>query len=206
MSQWVEPGWPRERHLTENLEHVIERERPDAKVILWLHNSHVAVENPADAEPRMGWRLRERCGRAYWCMALEFGHGTIQTRGITEVAHRFAEHVGESCGQLVAGGVVTGNADRFADEACRTTRPPRLTPAPPSTATQPPGPPRASGRRTRKWRSIDRCMAGFTDVDDNGHVDMLFVDPDFAQAQVRTSAEVSSSVLATMRRRRHRDR
>ena len=63
MSQWVEPDWPRERHLTENLEHIIEEERPDAKVILWLHNSHVAVETPPDAEPRMGWRLRERYGR-----------------------------------------------------------------------------------------------------------------------------------------------
>ena len=84
MSQWVEPGWPRERHLTDNLEHIIGWERPDAKVILWLHNSHVAVETPADAEPRMGWRLRERYGRAYWCMALEFGRGSFQTRGITD--------------------------------------------------------------------------------------------------------------------------
>jgi len=84
MSQWVEPGWPRERHLTENLEHIIGREHPDAKVILWLHNSHVAVETPPDAEPRMGWRVRERYGAAYWCMALEFGRGSFQTRAITD--------------------------------------------------------------------------------------------------------------------------
>jgi erythromycin esterase-like protein len=82
MSQWVEPGWPRERHLTENLSRVMDQERPNAKAILWLHNSHVAVETSVDAEPRMGRRLRDRYGEAYWCMALEFGRGTFQTRRI----------------------------------------------------------------------------------------------------------------------------
>jgi erythromycin esterase len=82
MSQWVEPGWPRERHLTENLTRVLDHERPDAKAILWLHNSHIAVETPVDAEPRMGRRLRDRYGDEYWCMALEFGRGTFQTRRI----------------------------------------------------------------------------------------------------------------------------
>jgi erythromycin esterase len=83
MSQWVEPGWPRERHLTDNLVHILEEQRPGAKAVLWLHNSHVAVEVPPDSEPRMGWRLRDRYGAAYWCLALEFGHGTFQTRQVT---------------------------------------------------------------------------------------------------------------------------
>jgi erythromycin esterase len=84
MSQWVEPGWPREQHLTENLSRVMDQERPDAKAILWLHNSHIAVETPVDGEPRMGRRLRDRYGEAYWCMALEFGRGSFQTRRIGE--------------------------------------------------------------------------------------------------------------------------
>jgi erythromycin esterase len=62
----------------------MDQERPDAKAILWLHNSHVAVETPPDGQPRMGRRLRERFGEAYWCMALEFGRGTFQTRRISD--------------------------------------------------------------------------------------------------------------------------
>ena len=84
MSQWVEPGWPRERHLTENLSRVMDQERPDTKAILWLHNSHIAVETSADGEPRMGQRLRDRFAEAYRCMALEFGRGTFQTRRISD--------------------------------------------------------------------------------------------------------------------------
>lgn len=84
MNQWVEPEWPREQHLTDNLVHVLEIERPGAKAVLWLHNSHVAVEAPSDSEPRMGWRLRQRYHDAYWCMAVEFGRGSFQTRLVTE--------------------------------------------------------------------------------------------------------------------------
>lgn len=82
MSRWVEPEWPRERHLMDSLVHVVESEHPGAKVIAWLHNSHVAVETPPDGEPRMGRQARDRFGSAY-SLALEFGHGDFQTREIT---------------------------------------------------------------------------------------------------------------------------
>jgi len=87
MSQWVEPEWPRERHLTDNLVQTLEEAHPAAKAVLWLHNSHVAVEAPEGSEPRIGWRLRNRYADTYWCLALEFGHGSFQTCQITDDGH-----------------------------------------------------------------------------------------------------------------------
>jgi putative acetyltransferase len=57
--------------------------------------------------------------------------------------------------------------------------PARLPPGPPSTATQPPRPPSRQTAHTKA--AIDGRVAGFTDLDDNGHLDMLFVEPDFAR-------------------------
>ncbi len=46
---------------------------------------------------------------------------------------------------------------------------------------------------------IDGRVVGFTDLDDNGHIDMMFVDPDFGRQGVATTL-----LAATMTRARQR--
>lgn len=46
---------------------------------------------------------------------------------------------------------------------------------------------------------IDERVVGFTDLDGNGHVDMLFVDPDFARRGVATTLLAAVTDLARRR-------
>ena len=66
----------------------------------WIY---VAVETPVDGEPRMGRRLRDRFAEAYWCMALEFGRGTFQTRRIRDDASRDRHAAAEGLAALAPG-------------------------------------------------------------------------------------------------------
>lgn len=45
----------------------------------------------------------------------------------------------------------------------------------------------------------DGRVVGFTDLDDDGHVDMLFVDPDFGRQGVATSMLAATIALARQR-------
>ncbi len=47
--------------------------------------------------------------------------------------------------------------------------------------------------------TIDGRVAGFTDLDDDGYVDMLFVDPDFGRRGVATSMLTASIAVARQR-------
>jgi len=46
---------------------------------------------------------------------------------------------------------------------------------------------------------IDGRVVGFTDLDDDGYVDMLFVDPDFGRQRVATSMLAATIALARQR-------
>ena len=47
---------------------------------------------------------------------------------------------------------------------------------------------------------IDGRVVGFTDLDDDGYVDMLFVDPNFGRQGVATSMLAATIALARQRR------
>jgi len=46
---------------------------------------------------------------------------------------------------------------------------------------------------------IDGRVAGFTDLDDNGYIDMMFVDPDFGRQGVATTLLAATMTLARQR-------
>ena len=46
---------------------------------------------------------------------------------------------------------------------------------------------------------IDGQVAGFTDLDDHGHIDMLFVDPDFGRQGIGSALVASMIALARQR-------
>ena len=47
---------------------------------------------------------------------------------------------------------------------------------------------------------VEDRVAGFTDLDDNGHVDMLFVDPDYGRQGIATMLLTSTMAVARQRR------
>ncbi len=77
---WADGIGARSRHMGENLLHLIDRDRPDARVVYWAHNSHVGVETFPDKDPTAGHVLRQRYGAGYYACALEFEQGSYQTR------------------------------------------------------------------------------------------------------------------------------
>lgn len=72
----------RSQHMGENLLALIDREIGDRKIAFWAHNYHVGVETFPDKEPTAGHVLRERFDDGYWALALEYGKGAYQARGL----------------------------------------------------------------------------------------------------------------------------
>lgn len=85
MGQWWAGGVDgRSGHMGRNLIQLIERARPDTRVVYWGHNYHIGVETFPDKDATAGQMLRERYGTAYYACALEFGQGSYQTRIVDE--------------------------------------------------------------------------------------------------------------------------
>lgn len=79
----------RDRHMFETLQHVLAARGPDAKAVVWAHNSHIG--NAAATE--MGWdgefNIGELCRTAYGTEAVLIGFGT--DRGTVAAAHAWDE-------------------------------------------------------------------------------------------------------------------
>jgi len=79
--------------MAQNLRSLIELEGPDAKAVLWAHNSHVAKVTPYFVDDKtpianMGSHLREMFGRQYLVIGFAFNQGSFQApeqgRGLVE--------------------------------------------------------------------------------------------------------------------------
>lgn len=66
---------PRDRFMAENVEWIADRFGPDARIVLWAHNTHVST-----GALWMGGFLRERFGASYLPMALTFSAGSFHSR------------------------------------------------------------------------------------------------------------------------------
>ena len=79
----------RDRHMFETLQHVMARRGPDAKAVVWAHNSHIGNA----AATSMGWRgqfnIGELCRTAFRDDAVLVGFGT--DRGIVAAADDWDE-------------------------------------------------------------------------------------------------------------------
>ncbi|HVW91983.1 MAG TPA: erythromycin esterase family protein [Devosia sp.] len=66
----------RDRHMFETLQRLLERAGPDAKAVVWAHNSHIGDASATE----MGWRgefnIGELCRTAYRSEAVLIGFGT----------------------------------------------------------------------------------------------------------------------------------
>lgn len=79
MAAWTGPErFDRSRLMGENVLALLDRE-PEAKVVVWAHNSHVAV-GQSDPGPNLGEVLRGALGPEYVAIGLELGEGTSSAR------------------------------------------------------------------------------------------------------------------------------
>lgn len=66
----------RDRYMAENFQSLLGREKPDARVVVWAHNGHIAA-GPGSG---MGSYLRKSFGDAYYAFGFTFDHGAFQSR------------------------------------------------------------------------------------------------------------------------------
>lgn len=76
----------RDRHMAETLEHLMDhlngqQQQPDAKVVVWAHNSHLgdarATQMGASGEVSLGQLVRERAGQEAVSIGFSTDHGTV---------------------------------------------------------------------------------------------------------------------------------
>jgi erythromycin esterase len=76
-------NYARSRYLAENLFHLLERETPYRKTVIWGHLYHLGIGFNAPSQgmvPNMGYYLRKRFGAAYYVFGLEFNRGSYLAR------------------------------------------------------------------------------------------------------------------------------
>ena len=73
----------RDRFMAENIHWILDFEGPDAKLVAWAHNAHVAAE-PSDRDGSMGTWLKKMFGSDVVNFGFAFNQGTLQAR---DMAH-----------------------------------------------------------------------------------------------------------------------
>ncbi|WP_162339819.1 erythromycin esterase family protein [Cyclobacterium salsum] len=71
--------------MAENLIYLVDQAGPDAKFVVWEHNSHIAKNiwketNLWRGTTLMGYQLRKKYGEKYYAIGLEVNQGSYQTR------------------------------------------------------------------------------------------------------------------------------
>ncbi|MFC9238277.1 erythromycin esterase family protein [Streptomyces decoyicus] len=69
----------RDRYMADAVARLVDAS-PEARVIVWAHNGHIAKSTYGDGVPALGSRLRERYGDGYYALALLFGKGSFLAR------------------------------------------------------------------------------------------------------------------------------
>ncbi len=70
----------RSQAMGNNLLHLMEKEMPSAKFVVWEHNVHIADGHMETGEQNLGHLLKKKFGDAYYGVAFEFNQGSYQTR------------------------------------------------------------------------------------------------------------------------------
>ena len=81
--RFLNPG-ARDRFMAENIRWILDFEGPEAKLVAWAHNAHVAA-NPADHNGSMGTWLRKMFGSGVVNFGFAFNQGGLQARDMARV-------------------------------------------------------------------------------------------------------------------------
>lgn len=68
----------RDRYMAENIQHILNAEPPDTRMVVWAHNGH--IEADSSVLPTMGRYLRDAFGKAYYALGFAFDSGSFQAR------------------------------------------------------------------------------------------------------------------------------
>ena len=69
----------RDEYMWQNLQYLMEKERPDAKFMVWAYNGHLS-SNDETEQHDVGYFLRHKLGNKYYALGLQCYDGTFQTR------------------------------------------------------------------------------------------------------------------------------
>ncbi len=71
----------RSKFMADNLMYLLDQARPEAKLVLWAHNFHIAIGDYDNInKPNLGFCLREKYGNRYFAFGFEFGEGSFLAR------------------------------------------------------------------------------------------------------------------------------
>jgi len=70
----------RDLYMAENIEHILNTEGPDARVVVWAHNGHISNATWGMNFPAMGSHLKKTLGDAYYALGFAFNRGSFQAR------------------------------------------------------------------------------------------------------------------------------
>ncbi|MFJ6480198.1 MULTISPECIES: erythromycin esterase family protein [unclassified Streptomyces] len=81
----------RDRYMAEAVARLVDDD-PEARIMVWAHNGHIAKGTYGEQVPALGSRLRERYGDAYYALALLFGKGSFLARRGNDYQGRPVRH------------------------------------------------------------------------------------------------------------------
>ncbi|MBN1221992.1 MAG: erythromycin esterase family protein, partial [Candidatus Aminicenantes bacterium] len=70
----------RDFYMAENIEYIMNSERPDARIVVWAHNGHISNSVWGMNFPAMGSHLKKILGEAYYALGFAFNRGSFQAR------------------------------------------------------------------------------------------------------------------------------
>lgn len=73
----------RDAYMADNIQYILNREKPGTKMIIWAHNGHLAADY-LDTRHTMGTHLRSTFGDAYYALGFSFNQGSFQAREALE--------------------------------------------------------------------------------------------------------------------------
>lgn len=78
-SYWIrERSKLRDKLMADNIQWILENERPTSKIMVWAHNSHISKGRyPSAVDSTMGEWLRAKYGENYYTIGVDFNEGEI---------------------------------------------------------------------------------------------------------------------------------
>ena len=85
----------RDYYMAENIESMIHSEKPGTRIVLWAHNTHIAIQKHTYTGwknfPPMGYYLRKVFGDGYYSLGFVFNHGSFQAKIVDEEDDRYRD-------------------------------------------------------------------------------------------------------------------
>lgn len=79
----------RDLYMAENIEHILQTEGPDARIVVWAHNGHISKNSWGGGISSMGAHLQKLLGDKYYALGFAFNEGSFQSRMMDRESDNF---------------------------------------------------------------------------------------------------------------------